>query len=106
MWYILTAIGTAVVCIPFGAWFGFLVLMEALKQSDEEVRKQPRRMTMSLDRAIESGKEKRKQYRGVRAVDRTCRPGGNCPYCEGNRTYQDRRDREAADDAVREFEQE
>lgn len=40
VWYLLTAIGTAIVCIPLGAWLGFLVLMEALKQ-DDEVQREP-----------------------------------------------------------------
>ena len=40
MWYLLTAIGTAIICIPVGAWIGFLVLIEALKQEDE-VHREP-----------------------------------------------------------------
>lgn len=42
---------------------------------------------MSLDKAIEYGKEKRKQYHGAQAVDKTCRCGGTCGYCRGNRLY-------------------
>lgn len=42
---------------------------------------------MSLDKAIASGKERRKPYRGSKAFDRSCRHGGSCPYCRGNRTY-------------------
>ena len=40
---------------------------------------------MSLDKAIASGKEHRKEYRGGKAVDKTCRNHGGCPWCEGNR---------------------
>ena len=47
---------------------------------------------MSLDKAIEFGKEKRKQFRKSKAFDRTCRNHGKCPWCEGNRTYQARRE--------------
>ena len=47
---------------------------------------------MSLDKAIEFGKEKRKQYRKSKAFDRTCRNNGKCPWCEGNRTYQARKE--------------
>ena len=36
---------------------------------------------MSLDKAIEFGKEKRKQYRKSKAFDRTCRNHGSCPWC-------------------------
>ncbi len=51
---------------------------------------------MSLDRAIRAGKEHRgPYYRGGR-FDRTCRPGGSCPYCRSNRTIQAQRTRAAA----------
>lgn len=42
---------------------------------------------MSLDKAIEHGKEKRKPYHGSKAVDRSCRNHGDCPWCERNRRY-------------------
>ena len=42
---------------------------------------------MSLDKAIEHGKEHRKKYRGAKAMDRSCRNHGDCPYCLGNRLY-------------------
>jgi len=37
---------------------------------------------MSLDKAIEHGKERRKPYRGAKAVDAMCRNHGGCPACE------------------------
>lgn len=37
---------------------------------------------MSLDKAIASGKEKRKPYRGAKAIDHTCRNHGSCPGCQ------------------------
>ena len=40
---------------------------------------------MSLDKAIEHGKEKRKPYRGSKAFGHTCRNHGGCPWCEENR---------------------
>lgn len=46
---------------------------------------------MSLDKAIKSGKEKRKEYHGVKAVDVTCRPGGSCPYCQRGRKHKNKR---------------
>jgi hypothetical protein len=47
---------------------------------------------MSLDKGIEHGKEHRKPYRKSGRFDASCRPGGDCPYCKGNRTINDRRD--------------
>lgn len=40
-----------------------------------------------LDKAIKSGKEHRKEYRGSKAVDCTCRNHGSCAYCMENRLY-------------------
>ena len=48
---------------------------------------------MSLDKAIEHNKEHRKPYRGAKAVDKSCRNHGNCLYCQGNRTYRNRKNR-------------
>ena len=42
---------------------------------------------MSLDKAIKHGKEKRKPYRGAKAVDSTCRNHGSCKWCESNREH-------------------
>lgn len=42
---------------------------------------------MSLDKAIEHGKERRKPYRGAKAVDTTCRNHGSCPVCGENRKH-------------------
>ena len=42
---------------------------------------------MSLDKAIASGKEKRKPYRGAKAVDSTCRNHGSCKRCESDRRH-------------------
>ncbi len=46
---------------------------------------------MSHDKAIQHGKEYRKPYRGSARFDRSCRHGGNCGYCRGNRTIANRR---------------
>lgn len=40
-----------------------------------------------LDKAIISGKEHRKPFRGSKAIDCSCRNHGGCLYCEGNRLY-------------------
>lgn len=42
---------------------------------------------MSLEKAIEHGKEKREHYRGAKSVDKSCRNHGGCPYCKSNRAY-------------------
>ena len=42
---------------------------------------------MSLDKAIESGKEHRKQYRGCQAFDPGCRCHGGCTWCRDNRMH-------------------
>lgn len=40
-----------------------------------------------LDKAIKYGKEKRKIYRGSKAIDRSCRNHGSCEFCKENRLY-------------------
>lgn len=49
-----------------------------------------------LNKAIEHGKERRKPYRGAKAVDSTCCNHGGCPYCERNRTYKNEKRLQAA----------
>lgn len=42
---------------------------------------------MSHDKAIQHGKEHRKPYRDSRRFDSSCRHGGSCDYCRGNRMH-------------------
>ena len=42
---------------------------------------------MSLHKAIESGKEHRKEYRGAKAIDPSCRNHGDCPWCTEGRKH-------------------
>ncbi len=42
---------------------------------------------MGMEKAITSGKEHRKKYRGSKAFDCSCRNHGTCDYCKGNRLY-------------------
>ena len=51
---------------------------------------------MSLDKAIKNGQEKRKEYHGSKAVDSSCRHGGNCKYCKNNRQYKNKKRLDAA----------
>ena len=46
---------------------------------------------MSLDKAIQHGKEKRKQYRGAKAIDPACRNHGDDNWSKSNRTIQSQR---------------
>jgi hypothetical protein len=46
---------------------------------------------MSLDKAIKYGKEKRRPYHKRGKYDRSCRPGGSCPWCQGSRMHKHRR---------------
>lgn len=42
---------------------------------------------MSLNKAIKHKKERRRPYRGAKAVDSTCRNHGSCDWCKGNRIH-------------------
>ena len=42
---------------------------------------------MSLDKAIQYGKEKRKPYQGSKKYVCSCRNHGSCPWCEENRRH-------------------
>ena len=44
-----------------------------------------------LDKAIVHGKEHRRPYRGAKAIFRSCRNHGSCPYCRDNRLHKFRR---------------
>lgn len=57
---------------------------------------------MSLDKAIQHGKEKRKQYTGARAIDPSCRKHGFCEWCKSNRIYRQLKKDEASRERLRE----
>lgn len=46
---------------------------------------------MSLDKAILHGKEKRKPYRGAKAIDATCRNHGSDDWARNNRQFQQKK---------------
>ena len=46
---------------------------------------------MSLNKAIKYKKEHRKQYRGAKAVDKSCRNHGSCAWCKENRLYKNKK---------------
>ena len=54
---------------------------------------------MSMDKAIEHGKEHRKPWTGSaksKNFDKTCRNHGSCDYCKFNRLHKFTRDLEIA----------
>lgn len=59
---------------------------------------------MSLDKAIRSGKEHRKKYYGSKAIDRSCRNHGGCPWCEENRQYKNLKRMQSIIDRMKERE--
>ena len=46
---------------------------------------------MPLDKAIKYGKEHRKPYVGAKAIARSCRNHGGCPWCERGRLHSSRK---------------
>lgn len=58
---------------------------------------------MALDKAIQHGKEHRKPYKGGKAIDRTCRNHGGCPWCEENRKYKNIKRLQKALDKLKEM---
>ena len=61
---------------------------------------------MGLEKSIERGKERRKEYRDgdPRSVDTSCHNHGSCPWCKGNRTHSARVQEEIAKDKIKEYE--
>ena len=63
---------------------------------------------MSMDKAIEHGKEHRKPWRGSansKNFDKTCRNHGSCDYCKFNRLHTFMKNRAAADAKLNEWEE-
>jgi hypothetical protein len=58
---------------------------------------------VSLDKAIEHGKERRKPYRKTKAIDRSCCNHGSCPICEGNRLYKNMKRLQALEDMEHDY---
>jgi len=54
-------------------------------------------------KAIASGKEHRKPYRGSKAKDWSCKNHGSCGWCVDNRTFFDRKMRKFAEDEMNEY---
>lgn len=52
---------------------------------------------MGLEKAIFSGKERRKPYYGAKAKDHTCRNHGSCSWCKANRLHNNKKQKSAAE---------
>lgn len=61
---------------------------------------------MSLDKAIEHGKEKRKPYYGTASFCGSCRNHGTCMVCQGNRLYRSKRLEQMTRDKYKDFNEE
>ena len=59
---------------------------------------------MSLTRAIKHQHEHRRPYYGAGKHDPSCRPGGDCPYCQSNRRHARAQREDAANESLREWE--
>lgn len=57
---------------------------------------------MTLDKEIEHGKEKKRPYRGSKAIDPSCRNHGSCEWCKEGRLYKRRRQDVATKQALEE----
>lgn len=58
---------------------------------------------MSFDNEYPNRKDKRRKYYRSKKFDRTCRPGGTCPYCKNNRTYSNEKRKLQAIDLIKEY---
>lgn len=60
---------------------------------------------MSLDKAIQHGKERRKEYRGAKAVDATCRNHGTDCWSAEDRQHKHRKRKERCQSILKEYEE-
>jgi hypothetical protein len=60
---------------------------------------------MNLDKAIEFGKEKRRKYRGAKAIDPSCRNHGSF-RCREDRMYSTRKAEQEAEEKYKDWEDE
>ena len=58
-----------------------------------------------LDKAIRSGREHRRPYRGAKAIDRSCRNHGDDPWDRDNRLYQRKKREQQQQEEIEEYEE-
>ena len=61
---------------------------------------------MSLEKAILHKKERRRPYRGAKAVDKSCRNHGDCRYCMAARIYASTKRLASAKEKISEYQSE
>ena len=61
--------------------------------------------SVSLDKAIASGKERRKAYTGAKAIACSCRNHGTCEWCKRGRLYQLNKEKERMKEREKEWEE-
>lgn len=62
---------------------------------------------MALDKSIANGREKRRPYRGAKAISSHCRnSSGLCEYCISNRKWFDKKHRTIASEKLKEWRKE
>jgi len=60
---------------------------------------------MGMDKSI-GKREKRKPYRGAKAIAKDCRNHQGCPYCESGRQWFDKKHRTISDEKLKEWREE
>jgi hypothetical protein len=58
---------------------------------------------VSFDKYYPKRKDHRKPYYKSGRFDRSCRPGGNCPWCKRNRLFKLLREKENVNNAIKEY---
>lgn len=71
-----------------------------IKKDKSNQKKQE--VNMSLNKAIQSGKEHRKPYRGCKAIDATCRNHGTDLFSMSDRLYKNTKRLNSMEDRLRE----
>jgi hypothetical protein len=60
---------------------------------------------MSFDKKYPRRKDDRKEYRGSKSFDKSCRNHGNCSYCQNNRIYSTVKRKESINDKLNDYEE-
>lgn len=61
---------------------------------------------MAFDNNHPNRKDRRNPYYKSKRIDRSCRPGGDCPYCQGNRQHCTHKKELTTEEAIQEFNEE
>ena len=59
---------------------------------------------MAFDKQYPNRKDNRKQYpRKAQQCDRSCRPGGDCSWCQSNRSHTDNLRKLSVEEQIKDF---